>query len=106
MSANEHRDLCTATILDRWAWVIERCDLPSGHAGSHDCGAFVWNREGLCSRSEHCALVEEHGGCCDPRSEAERTAALHDLLDAGVAAEELTERMEAGARAAWSGVPS
>ena len=43
----------------------------------------------------------EHGGVCDPRPERDRAQALLALLDAGVMDEELTERVQADARAAW-----
>jgi len=56
-----------------------------------------------CPLSPLCQLVDEHGGECDPRTEAERFKALHahlDLLEAeggDVDGPELFAMVEAGA---------
>jgi hypothetical protein len=50
-----------------------------------------------CPRSATCALVPDHSGSCDPRSERERFDALYRLLDAGCPDGELERRMEEGA---------
>lgn len=59
-----------------------------------------------CRRTRTCALVDDHGGMCDPRPESERWAALFALVDANVPTDEIEKRMDQGAREAFGRLPS
>jgi hypothetical protein len=45
-------------------------------------GRAAWSPEDRCDRSATCALLSEHGGGCDARSEPERFVELYRSLDA------------------------
>lgn len=88
-------------------WASPAPDGPGSPPGSYfdgGRGRRGWGRGQRCTVSSSCALLEGHGGCCDPRPEQERFQALNRLLEHGFEGDRLTEAVEAEARAATARV--